>query len=274
MSTLIDRAVSRSALPSGRLEARTVSVKGLAPSIKDGMWSVFNRYYADITRSKFEQDLANKRDVILLIDDGDGSIQGFSTLEIYERKKEGRSFVSVFSGDTVIDGDYWGQSALQREFVRYVIRLKLKNPFRAVYWFLISKGYKTYLLLSRNYWTYWPRWDRLTPDWESSLIADLAQEKYGEAFQANTGILHFENSEGHLKTGVAPIKSQLLKQPDIRFFCDQNPGHAMGDELCCLGKVDALLWLKFSLRLIKKLFRPSRRTVKRTAKPRIPSTVA
>jgi hypothetical protein len=239
------------------------------------MWTVFRRYYADVSRTKFEADLAKKTDVILLIDDGDQSIQGFSTLEVYARRSRGRSFVSVFSGDTVIEEGYWGQSALQREFVRYVIKLKLKNPFRAVYWFLISKGYKTYLLLSRNYWTYWPRWNKPTPCWEASLIDELATEKYSTAYDADTGVLRFDAPEGRLKNGVAPIDDELRTHPDINYFCDRNPGHGAGDELCCLGKVDVLLWLKFSIRLVKKLFAPSRkpRTL-RPARPRLPSAAS
>jgi hypothetical protein len=256
------------------LIARTVAVTKIDNRMREGMWTVFRRYYAEVSREKFEADLAKKRDVILLIDSGDHTIQGFSTLEVYERRERGRSFVSVFSGDTVIDENYWGQSALQREFVRYVVRLKLKNPFRAVYWFLISKGYKTYLLLSRNYWTYWPRWNKPTPAWEACLIEDLATEKYGASYDANSGVLHFDAPEGRLKNGVAPINEKLLAHPDIAFFCDRNPGHTLGDELCCLGKVDALLWLKFTLRLIKKLFVPSQKAPKKREARRRATSVA
>ena len=260
---------------SGRLKAETIAVQDLTTSDLRGMWHVFRQYYADVTEDKFKGDLSKKTDVILLLDDGDNSIQGFSTIEVYERENAGKSYLAVFSGDTIIDERYWGQSALQREFVRYVIRLKLKNFFRPVYWFLISKGYKTYLLLSRNYWTYWPRHDKATPALEKSIIEQLAFEKYGEAFDGSTGVLQFSEPEGRLKQGVAPIDEKLLVQPDIAFFCDQNPGHQQGDELCCLGRIDILLWLKFTSRLFSKLFRiRPRRVQTRVPRPRVPSTVS
>ena len=259
---------------SGCLKAATVAVEELTDFDMRGMWNVFRQYYADVTSDKFRADLSKKSDVILLLDSGDNSIQGFSTIEVYEREHAGKSYLAVFSGDTIVDEKYWGQNALQREFVRYVIRLKLKNIFRPVYWFLISKGYKTYLLLSRNYWTYWPRHDKATPALEKGIIQQLAIEKYGDAFEDSSGILKFLQPEGRLKRGVAPIDEKLLRHPDIAFFCDQNPGHEQGDELCCLGRIDGLLWLRFTSRLISKLFRISpKRAKSQTPRPRVPSTV-
>jgi hypothetical protein len=51
---------------------------------------------------------------------------------------------------------------------------------------------------------------------------------------------------------VAPIDTGLLERPDIRFFVAKNPGHAKGDELCCLGRVDAGLVSTFMSRLFEK----------------------
>jgi hypothetical protein len=240
---------------SRRLAAEIVSVSALDRTTLDGMWMVFSRYYAEVTRERFERDLSNKRDVILLRDSGDHSVQGFSTLQVYDRVYRGRSCLTVFSGDTVIDEEYWGQSALHRAFVRYVVLLKLRNPHRPVYWFLISKGYKTYLLLSRNFTTYFPRHDRETPAWERAMIASLARDKYGEAFDETAGVLRFPECEGKLKEGVAPIEAALLEADDIRFFAERNPGHVDGDELCCLGRVDLGLWAKFTARVLSKALR-------------------
>ena len=37
-----------------------------------------------------------------------------------------------------------------------MIKLRIKYPFNELYWLLISKGYKTYLLLANNYYVYYP----------------------------------------------------------------------------------------------------------------------
>lgn len=237
---------------SGRLTAEIASVPGLHPTAVDEMWRVFSRYYADVSRQTFERDLQKKNDVILLLDSGDRSLQGFSTLQVYEEEIDGRPFVAVFSGDTVLEEAYWGQSALQATFVRYVIKVKLKNPLRPVYWYLISKGYKTYLLLARNFARYYPRHDAPTPRFEKRILDLLSVHKYGDAYVPAEGVLRFEECQGRLKQGVAPIDTGLLERPDIRFFVHRNPGHAKGDELCCLGRVDSGLLTKFTSRLFAK----------------------
>jgi hypothetical protein len=202
------------------------------------MWGLFERYYDDVERGRFERDLAEKQDVILLRDRADGSLQGFSTLQVIDDRAGERRFVAVYSGDTVVAEGYWGQSALQVAFVRFVMKCKLRHPTVPVYWYLISKGYKTYLLLTRNFPAYHPRHDRETPPFEAAILDLLGRRKFGDAWKPERGILHFEERLGRLRAGIAPIDPALLSDPDVRFFDEKNPRHAEGDELCCLGRVD------------------------------------
>ena len=51
---------------------------------------------------------------------------------------------------------------------------------------------------------------------------------------------------------MAPIDPTLLSVPDIRFFVERNPGHVDGDELCCLGRIDAALPIGFLARQVDK----------------------
>ncbi len=237
---------------SGRLRAEVASIAALHPTAVDEMWRLFSQYYAEVARAQFEADLSRKDDVILLVDSGDGSLQGFSTLEVYRRRIRGRRFVAVFSGDTILEHAYWGQTALQSSFVRYVMKVKLSHPLEPVYWYLISKGYKTYLLLARNFASYYPRHDLPTPAFEQDILHLLSTDKYGPAYVPDEGVLRFEQCQGRLKPGVAPIDAGLLERADIRFFVARNPGHARGDELCCLGRVDLGLVLRFGSRLLSK----------------------
>ncbi len=241
--------------PSGRLRGMVVAVQTLSCDARDAMWVVFSTYYAAITREKFEADLAQKQDVIMLLDSADGSVQGFSTIEVYAPKVQGRAVIAVYSGDTVITEAYWGQHALHRAFNRYLLMTKLRHPLVPVYWFLISKGYKTYLLLARNVPNHYPRHDRATPQFDQAVLDALCSEKFGNAYLPEQGILRFETCQGRLKRGVAPIEASLLEHPDIRFFVEQNPGHMDGEELCCLGQVDAVLPVAFMFRQFKKAVR-------------------
>ena len=155
--TARDLVPAASAPRSGRLRGAVRPVASLTAADRDAMWAVFSRYYAAVDRARFDADLSAKDDVLLLRDTGDGSLQGFSTIEVYSRRVDGRPFVAVYSGDTVVEEAYWGQTALQRTFFTYLMKTKLRNPTRPVYWYLISKGYKTYLLLARNVPNHFPR---------------------------------------------------------------------------------------------------------------------
>ncbi|HJK91691.1 MAG TPA: hypothetical protein RMH85_31120 [Polyangiaceae bacterium LLY-WYZ-15_(1-7)] len=225
------------------------------------MWRLFRRYYTEVERPTFERDLDDKDVVIVLRDSGDGSIQGFSTLKVYARKVHGRRVVAIFSGDTIIDAPYWGQSALHWTFLRFLVQVKLRHPLTPVYWFLISKGYKTYLLLARNYPHHWPRHDAPTPAFEQALLDALSADRFGEAYDREAGVLRFPESHGRLRGHVAPLSPELLAQPDVRFFAEKNPGHPHGDELCCLGRVDLAFVLRGAQRVFARPFRrrlPSR----------------
>jgi hypothetical protein len=261
---------STSASQSFKLGSRVVSVASLSVANRDAMWLLFRQYYEDVSRVKFERDLAKKQDVILLFDTGDKTIRGFSTLMVFDREVEGKRVVAVFSGDTIVEKAYWGQTALHQAFTRYVLKQRLLHPFAAVYWFLITKGYRTYLLLSRTFPEYWPRHDKATPAWEKAVLDALATDMFGEAYHPQLGLLKFEVCEGRLKEGVSPIKPAMLKKPDIAFFVKMNPQHADGDELCCLGKVNAQFFYEFSSKLFSQAYR---KVVSSITRPRLTPSV-
>ena len=239
---------------SGKLRAKTIAVADLREDKKSCMWDVFSRYYDDIEQTRFTSDLAAKSHVILLYDTGDRSLQGFSTLQLLPGSLEGKSYLAIYSGDTILSEGYWGQTALQRAFTTYVLWQMVTHPTIPVYWFLISKGYKTYLLLSRNYVEHWPRWEEPTPPFQKAVLDQLCREKFGDDWKPELGVLQFETPQGKLKESVAEIDEDLLRQyKDILFFDTANPGHRNGDELCCLGRVNPAFITHFMKRTARKM---------------------
>lgn len=233
-----------------RLTATITPIADLTDAIRAEMWSLFADTYADVDRDSFERDLAAKDHVILLTDGP--LVRGFSTVvREHRRLASGRAAVVVFSGDTVIHADYRGQTALQWAFFRYIVATKLRWPQRLVVWYLISKGYKTYLLLSRNFTCFFPRRDAGTPDWARALIDELSLARFPDSYDAASGLLRFGAPHGRLKPGVAPVEGE--PDPDVRFFSARNPGHADGDELCCIGVVNTRLILAWPLKQVRRL---------------------
>ncbi|MEW6213542.1 MAG: hypothetical protein AB1631_34925, partial [Acidobacteriota bacterium] len=141
-----------------KLKAAVAPVPSLAQTDRERMFELMRSYYDWVSREKFLSDLSNKNDVILLRDSA-GRIQGFSTLRIVSLKADGKTLRAVFSGDTVIERAFWGQRVLGKAFLRYLFHQKIRHPFDPLYWLLISKGYKTYLMMANNFSEYYPRYD-------------------------------------------------------------------------------------------------------------------
>jgi len=234
-----------------QLVANTVRVKKVKRDDIERMYKLFSEYYDNHTLQTFEHDLYEKNHVILLRDKKDKSLQGFSTLLRVPLKKSGKNVLGVYSGDTVINKDYWGSGALGIEFLKYLWKLKMKRPGTAVYWFLISKGYKTYLLMAKNFAYHYPRYDQEIPPEYKALMNEFYGKKFGEHYHPETGIISYEGKSCALKEHVADITPELLSNPRVAFFQQQNPKWADGHELTCIAKMT--VWMPFKY-AIKKTF--------------------
>ncbi|MFT3711084.1 MAG: hypothetical protein QM817_25940 [Archangium sp.] len=201
------------------------------------MWTLFEKSYAGAERHTFERDLEEKQHIILL-KDADGFVQGFSTL--LKLEVPGTNALAVFSGDTIISPAFWGQTALQRAFIWYLHAQRAARKERPVYWFLITKGYRTYLLISRYFPNHWPRHDAPFPPAEAHVLDALCSSKFGKAWNRESGLLEYADTPGavRLADDLADVPKRLLQDPDVKFFLSKNPRWAEGNELCCLARAD------------------------------------
>ena len=107
--------------------AKTVSAKNIGEADRHTMYGLMQQYYECMAWDRFNKDLDDKDDVILLMDKETGSIKGFSTLKNIEIKiGKGKAF-GVFSGDTVVDRAFWGQRVLGKAFLRYLFLQKARS---------------------------------------------------------------------------------------------------------------------------------------------------
>jgi hypothetical protein len=222
--------------PSRGLQARVRRVASLTDAELEAMWLLFEKSYDGARREVFERDLAEK-DHLILLKDAQREVQGFSTL----LRLDARGACVVFSGDTIIAPGFWGQTALQRAFIWYLMAQRLAVPARPVYWFLITKGYRTYLLIARYFPNHWPRHDAPFPPAEGALLDALCSRKFGDAWDASAGLLRYAGKSAdavRLHEELADVPPRLLHDPDVRFFLETNPRWAEGDELCCLARAD------------------------------------
>lgn len=238
-----------------RLTSKTIPVGSLTEKNIQQMYEVYEKYYGEVSKEVFVSDLLKKNHVIILLDKFDHTIKGFSTILDYHFELGGKRVKGVFSGDTIIEKEYWGGSALQMAFITYMLKEKLKKPLTPLYWFLISKGYKTYLLMANNFVNHYPRFENQTPSEHKSIMDKFASDMYGQAYDPADGLIKFKGVHDHLKGNVAPITAEMKqKNARINFFEKQNPTWANGSELVCLAEFDLGLPIRFPMKTVRKSF--------------------
>lgn len=235
-SITLPRAASAAAAARS-LVARTVPVASLNDATRSAAFALFAATYDNAVRERFERDLSEKQHVILLHDRDSGALKGFSTVLVREIQGRSGPATLVFSGDTVIDRQYWGQKRLQMAFLRLLVTLKLRTPGRPMYWFLLSKGYRTYLLLANAFPHAVPRSDGDDDDALRAILDRVATERFGAEYDSSSGVVRYATPHERVREGIAPVTPDALAHPSVRFFVARNPEHASGVELACLADV-------------------------------------
>src|SRR5262245_25374939 len=123
-------------LKSAGLKATLHSAPTLAECEREEMWSLYSRFYAGTSRSRFRADLAGK-DTALILRDEWHRLQGFSTLALTRTEFEGAPIRVLFSGDTIIERAHWGSQVLAFNWLRHAGALQRLQPDVPLYWFLI-----------------------------------------------------------------------------------------------------------------------------------------
>ena len=221
---------------SPSLRSRTIARAELSQADAASMFKVFCQNFEGAAPEIFERDLNNKNWIILLHDKETNTLQGFSTLALYEITINGLPLSVVYSGDTVIRREYWGTPELPSNWIKTVLE-KSADMTQPLYWLLISSGYKTYRFLTVFYKEFYPRYDKPTPPGMQAIMDELATQRFGSDYLPQEGVVRFTQGATPLREGVAEVTDERLHDPHIAFYIARNPGHASGDELVCITRI-------------------------------------
>ncbi len=234
-----DQATSRSPLNARFVPLNRIHIRQIHE-----MYTVFRAHYEYTDIETFMSDLSKKDGAIVLSEQDTGRIVGFSTIVTLDMGRHGSRGAGVFSGDTIIEPEYWGTRALHLAFVRYIVRQKLRKPLTPIFWLLISKGYKTYLLMANNFEKYYPHPENRCPDMEP-LVKSYCDALFPGHYNPGTGVLDFGERAQRLKNGVAGVSEELVREvPKVRFFQERNPTWNRGTELPCIGLLSYSMLIK------------------------------
>jgi len=217
-----------------KLNGKLVKIKDICGQDTEAMFSLMDEYYDNMSFDVFLLDLHNKDYCVLLYDEND-RLKGFSTQKILCVPVGGKDVCGVFSGDTIIDKSCWGSTELFKVSIRFFV--EYGKQFDEFYWFLISKGYKTYKILPAFFDVFYPRRGMPAPPAAKKIMDAYASLVYPGEYDGADGVIKYKTVKDKLKDGVADITEMTLKNEHVAFFAEANPTYTRGDDLVCLAEM-------------------------------------
>ena len=222
--------------------------RDLSPADWDDIWALTTEFY-DVERDYAEAEL-RKRERIALFR-MNGALLGMASITIYTEKFRGRRLAVINTSHVLIRENWRGRNLIQKLGFRTFLATRARFPFRPIYWFFDTFSYKSYLLLPKNFKTFWPRHDQPTPEPRAALIDHLATKAYGPAWRPARGIV-VRSGQKRLRETAAPFGLGTDAIAELEFFACSNPGHAEGDMLVCLCPLTMSNWLSVARKAIQR----------------------
>ena len=239
----------------GTLSARVRERAALSAADVTEMHALFDLYYEGGSRAVFERDLADKSHIIEMHDAG--QLRGFSTLALFNIEHQGRAVRGIFSGDTIVHHENWGEQALARSFCQFAGSLKAQAPDVPLVWLLISKGHRTYRYLHLFARRYVPAIGVPTSSGDALLLDALCRQRFGAAYDPLRGVVRLDAVVAtRLRPQWCDLRDNLRRQPEVAFFLERNPHFAQGEELACLCELEPANLRSFALRAFRQGLQP------------------
>ena len=225
------------------------AVPALDAAVRREMARLYLASYDGSSEELFLHDLSRK-DEVLMVRNGE-ELVGFTTLRVFETEWRGMPARVVYSGDTVVAREHWGQQALAFDWITRMGALKRERPGMPLYWFLLVKGHRTFRYLPLFTQSFYPHWQVDRSDLKP-LADALALEMFPDDYNPATGVVEFRESRGHLKSEIALPPSRDQEREEVRFFLERNPGFVRGHELVCVCEIETRNMKPLTLRLFGK----------------------
>ena len=217
-------------------QAGIIKHEELTGAERKDLFLLHRQYYDNVYEDIFLKDLSEK-DWIIIIRDGRGQLQGFSTIQLIWLKVEQKEHLYLFSGDTIIREEARNTHALAGAFIHFMYFLIDNHRGIPIHWFLITKGYRTYRFLPVYFKEYYPVFNKAVPVCYQKVLDAVAFHKFGDQYNPQAHLIRYKHEKDRLKPGYALINEGRLKNPAVQFFLAKNPFFYKGDELTCITDI-------------------------------------
>jgi hypothetical protein len=238
-------------MSADRIHTTVLAIGELTSAQWDDLW-VLTQEFFDMERAHAEAEM-RQRDRIAMFH-MNGALLGAACIDVFAADFRGRAITVIATSHVLLRENWRGRNLLQKLGWRIFLAERLHHPLRPIYWFFDTFGYKSYLLLPRNFREFWPRHDVPTPDAQRELMDHLATRVYGPGWRPARGIV-VRSGQKRMRETAAPLILAPDSDPNLQFFAQANPGHAEGDMLVCLCPLNLRNWLTLAHRALHRWHR-------------------
>ncbi|MFW6351077.1 MAG: hypothetical protein ACOC2E_01705 [Bacteroidota bacterium] len=215
------------------MQAEITTINKLSEKDINEAYLLFSRFYSNVDFDNFLKDLSEKDWMIRLI--SNGQLAGFSTQQLMELEIDIKNTHFLFSGDTIVDPEYWSRNQLGGAFIHLFLHVlnKYKTP---LYWFLITKGFRTYRFLPVFFKRFYPSISNNNKDLKV-ILDTVAKHKFGDEYNCKTELVTYKTDKDRFDSIYAEIPASRKKDRNVSYFIKRNPEYAKGVELACIAEL-------------------------------------
>jgi hypothetical protein len=232
------------------MRSACLPIDELDAATKASMADLLGQHFVGATPNVFDKDLADKTHAVVLLDDKD-KLMGFSTFAIYTATgPDGAPATIVCSGDTIVATQARRSSILLSVWIQAVHKLHAKTKNVNLYWLLMTSGYRTYRFLPVFVKSYYPGIGQTCDAAMIDCMHRLAAQRWADQYEPELGIVRLVDAQP-LQPHLREVPAGRKTDPHIAFFLDRNPGHACGEELVSLAKLNVSNLTPAGLRMLR-----------------------
>lgn len=158
---------------------------------------------------------------------------GFTGLCYKKIEVDGKNYMAVYVGQTVIPSSYRGKNLIQRTVLKLFFKHLYSHPFSTLVVWNNALTYRPYLILAKGAKVFYPNSAN-----EQYLHYKNIQNKIGEIYypkhyNASTGVV--DKGYNVMKAHEVNYTAQETADPDVRYYLSRNPGSFQGHGLITFG---------------------------------------
>lgn len=198
----------------------------LSETQKEKMWNIYSEFYHyDYDHFKTKMEGITHFSLYLK----DEKIVGFTGLKINDLHQNKVRHFLIYFGQTIVLPAHRGKSLIPSTGAKLCIRFWRQLLFSKAWFWFDALSYKAYLVAAKSVPELYPSYRKSTPTKTQDLIESIGALHYGAQFQAAQGVVRKEKN--YINDLSVQVKETDLKDPDVRFYAEQNKTHTKGDGL-------------------------------------------